>query len=295
MEYVIETRDLTKRYGPKTAVDNVSLRVKPGEIYGLIGKNGAGKTTLMKLLLGISFPNSGEIRLFDGMDLSRARRKTGALVEVPALYQNATAHENMERFGFLSDATREDVEKLLAFVGLQNTGKKKVKHFSLGMKQRLGIAVALLGYPELLILDEPVNGLDPAGIKEVRDVILDLNSRGLTFLISSHLLDELGKIATTYGIMANGKLVEELSAEEVREMCKTALLVATDNGPGALEILQNSCPEAEITLSGDTLRITDGAPDHTVVLRLLLDAGIHINEIKNEEMDLEGFFLERMG
>ena len=295
MLYAIETRELTKRFGKQTAVDNVTLQIRQGEIYGLIGKNGAGKTTLMKLILGLSVPNSGEIRLFDGMETTEALGKTGALVEIPALYPDCTAYENMVRFGLLSGATEENINDLLSFVGLANTGKKKVGKFSLGMKQRLGIAVALLGFPELLILDEPVNGLDPTGIKEIRDVILDLNRRGITFLISSHLLDELGKIATCYGIMSKGKLVEEITAKELEQLCRSSLEVVTDNGPAALEALRSWRPELEMELAGNTVRITTEISDPSDVNLILGGAGIRVYEMKPVGMNPEDYFIERMG
>ena len=217
MEYLIETKNLTKRFGAQKAVDDVSMHVRRGEIYGLIGKNGAGKTTLMRMLLGMSAPNSGEIRLFDSDKPNEARRGIGSLIEEPALYKNHTAFENLKRFAILVPTPDDELHELLKLVGLENTGRKKAGQFSLGMKQRLGIAIAMLGKPELLILDEPINGLDPAGIKEIRDLILRLNARGITFMISSHLLDELGKIATQFGIMANGSLVEEISSEKLAE------------------------------------------------------------------------------
>lgn len=295
MEHIIETRELTKRYGSRTVVDQVSLRVRRGEIYGLIGKNGAGKTTLMKLLLGLTRADSGDIRLFEGDELNQSRRKIGAMVETPALYESETAYENMVRFGILSDASEENIQKLLAFVGLQNVGNKKVEKFSLGMKQRLGIAVALLGFPELLILDEPVNGLDPAGIKEIRDLILDLNSRGVTFLISSHLLDELGKIATTYGIMVGGRLAEELTAEHLAQQCRTGLEILTDDGPRALSVLQTWRPELEITAMDNTVRIISELEDVSEVTLTLSGAGIRVYEMKTVSASPEDFFLERMG
>ncbi len=221
MKYVIQTKSLTKKYGTKIAVDKISLNVRKGDIYGLIGKNGAGKTTLMKLLLGLIYEDDGQINLFNSTSLEKERVKIGSLIEAPAFYKNETAFENLKRFSLLSPTSNEEIHNLLKLVGLDNTGKKKVGAFSLGMKQRLGIALALLGKPELLILDEPINGLDPSGIKEIRDIILDLNSKGVTFLISSHLLDELGKIATNYGIVSNGKLVEEITSVELNQKCRT--------------------------------------------------------------------------
>lgn len=213
MEYVIRTENLVKQYNTKKAVNQVSLHIKKGEIYGLIGKNGAGKTTFMKMILGLSAADSGKIFLFENDDLNKERVKFGSLIEEPGLYKNCSARENLHRFSILYGADKSEVDKLLRIVRLSNTGKKPVGQFSLGMKQRLGIAIALLNHPEVLVLDEPVNGLDPEGIKDVRNIILKLNQQyGVTFFISSHLLDELAKVVTCYGIMRNGRLVEEISA-----------------------------------------------------------------------------------
>ncbi|MDE7379591.1 MAG: ATP-binding cassette domain-containing protein, partial [Clostridia bacterium] len=201
-EYIIETKNISKQYKSQFAVNNVSIHVKRGDIYGLIGKNGAGKTTLMKLLLGLANPTNGEVVLFGDTKLEEARKKIGSLIEDPGLYKNCTAYENMLRFSILYGADKGEIAGLLNLVGLGDTGNKKAGAFSLGMKQRLGIAIALLAHPEVLILDEPINGLDPAGIKEIRDLILQLNKeRGVTFILSSHLLDELAKVVTCYGII----------------------------------------------------------------------------------------------
>ena len=194
-EDVIVTNNLTKVYGKKTVLDHVSLHVARGDIYGFIGKNGAGKTTLMKLLLGLAHPTNGTIKLFGTDKLNEARHRIGVLIEAPAFYANCTAHENMVRFGMLTGASQDEITEILQFVGLGDVGKKKAGKFSLGMKQRLGIAIAMLGQPELLVLDEPINGLDPEGIKEIRDLLLRLNrEKGVTIFVSSHLLDELAKI-----------------------------------------------------------------------------------------------------
>lgn len=210
MEYVIETQNLVKQFKTKLAVNDVSIHVKRGDIYGLIGKNGAGKTSLMKLILGLTNPTQGKIFLFGNENLNGGRKKIGSLIEAPGLYKNCTAYENMLRFATLYGANQKEIKPLLQRVGLENTGAKKAGEFSLGMRQRLGIAIALLGKPEILILDEPINGLDPAGIKEIRDIIIGLNQEGVTFIISSHLLDELAKVVTNYGIIADGSLIEEI-------------------------------------------------------------------------------------
>ena len=210
MEYVLRTQNLTKQFGEKTAVKNVSMQIKKGEIYGFIGKNGAGKTTLMRLVLGAAMPTGGSIELFGGEEsVNETRHRIGALLEYPCIYKNCTALENLRRFAILTGADTDELEDILDLVGLKGVGRKKAGQFSLGMKQRLAIGIALLGHPEFLVLDEPINGLDPAGIKEIRDVILALNQKkGVTFLVSSHLLDELSKIVTTYGIIKDGVLIE---------------------------------------------------------------------------------------
>lgn len=218
METIIETGKLTKLYKDKAAVNEVDICIERGDIYGLIGKNGAGKTTLMRLILGLTKANQGQIRLFGSDNLSEGRYKIGSLIEEPGLYSGKTAFENMKTFSLLYDDVADDeIREILSLVGLDNTGSKKVKNFSLGMKQRLGIALALMGRPKVLILDEPINGLDPAGIKEIRDMILKLNKTGVTFMISSHFLGELEKVVSKYGIMVDGKLVEEISADKLKE------------------------------------------------------------------------------
>ena len=241
MDYVIETKALTKKYGERAVVNQVSVHVKKGDIYGLIGKNGAGKTTLMRLILGLAVPTSGEVILFGGEKPASARKKIGSLVEAPALYKNETAYENMKRFSYLAPTSDDEIKRLLEFVGLGDTGTKKAGAFSLGMKQRLGIAIALLGDPEILILDEPINGLDPAGIREIRNTITELNEKGITFMISSHILDELGKIATNYGIVNDGVL-EEISAKELQDKCRASLEVVTGDGKKAAKVLLEKFP-----------------------------------------------------
>ena len=295
MENILETRSLTKKYGDKIAVNGMSLHVRRGDIYGLIGKNGAGKTSLMKLLLGLTTPDSGEMVLLGERNADRARRKIGSLIEAPALYKNETAFENMKRFAILSPTTDVEIRRILQLVGLGNTGAKKAGAFSLGMRQRLGIAIALLGNPEVLILDEPINGLDPAGIKEIRDIIIELNRRGVTFLISSHLLDELGKIATNYGIVSVGVLGEEITADALAAKCRTSLKLTTDNAKGTLVVLKRDFAELTAEQDGKTVRITSAVSDPSEVNAALVKAGIRVYEMANESMGFEDFFIERLG
>ena len=295
MEYIIETKNLLKRYGAKAAVNNVSLHVKKGEIYGLIGKNGAGKTTLMKLLLGLANPNSGEISLFGSITPNEKRRKIGSLIEEPALYKGETALENLRRFAILVPTPEEELHRLLELVGLADVGDKKAGRFSLGMRQRLGLAIAMLGDPEILILDEPINGLDPAGIKEIRDIILELNQKGVTFLISSHLLDELGRIATKFGIMTDGVLAEEISAKELKEKCRAFLKVTVNDSQKAQQALLAWRSDLKTEISGNEVHITSRVEDTSEIVITLVNAGVRVYEMRNESIELEDFFIERLG
>ena len=294
MDYVIETNALTKRYGVKAAVNRMSVHVCKGDIYGLIGKNGAGKTTLMKLLLGITIPTFGSMRLFGSDDLCSARKKIGSLIEEPALYKNETAFENMKRFAILAPTTDDEIKRLLDLVGLGDTGKKKAGEFSLGMRQRLGIAIALLGNPELLILDEPINGLDPAGIKEVRDLILELNGRGITFMISSHILDELGKIATSYGIVNNGVL-EEITAEELQNSCRGCLKIVTDDGNKAVKVIKEQFPELTVNKQENVIKIASEVIDPSLINKTLVNADVAVYSLADERIGFEDYFIDRLG
>ena len=215
MEYVLQTNGLTKFFGRKAAVNGINLNVRKGDIYGFIGRNGAGKTTLIRLVAGLASPTKGTIKLFEEDDLASQRSKTGTMIENPAVFPHMTARQNFQYYSLLLglDPTTT-VNDMLTLVGLQFTGKKKAKNFSLGMKQRLAIGISLLGDPEFLMLDEPINGLDPTGIKEIRELVLKLNQeRNITILISSHILGELSKIANRYGVINNGVMVTEFTNE----------------------------------------------------------------------------------
>lgn len=294
METMVQTYGLTKQYGRKIVLNNVSINIQKGDIYGLIGKNGAGKTTLMKILLGLTSPKVGQIQLFGGEALHVARKKIGSLLETPALYGKETAFENMKRFAILTNTSDSEICRLLDLVGLGNTGKKKAGQFSLGMRQRLAIAIALMGDPEILILDEPINGLDPAGIKEIRDVILELNAKGVTFLISSHLLDELGKIATRYGILSNGYLVEEISKEELEERCRSFLVVRTDDGEAAANLLQEQRGDISFNRVQNDLHILTYV-ESWELNAFLVRNGVKVHEMYVKSVGVENFFIERMG
>ena len=240
-EVVLKTYNLSKKYKETMAVDKVSMTIKKGQIYGFIGQNGAGKTTIIRLITGLAHKTDGEIELFGQTDnLDESRESIGSLVESPAFYGNMTARENLEISRLVRGiGSKDSIDKVLELVNLKDTGKKKVKNFSLGMKQRLGIANALLGNPKFIILDEPINGLDPMSIVEIRELIKKLNNElGMTILISSHILGELSELATNYGIISHGKLIEEFTAKELREKCRQYIEIIVDDSKKATVLLE---------------------------------------------------------
>ena len=296
MEYILRTKNLTKQFGEKFAVRGVSMQIRKGEIYGFIGKNGAGKTTLMRLILGAAMPTDGSIELFGGEDENSARHRIGALLEYPRIYKNCSALENLRRFAIRTGNDTDELEDILELVGLGKVGNKKAGQFSLGMKQRLAIGIALLGHPEFLVLDEPINGLDPAGIKEIRDVILALNQKkGVTFLISSHLLDELSKIVTTYGIIKDGVLIEQITAPELQAKCRHHLKIAADDIPKTAALLECLTDKRYIKVGDGCLYLYDLIDKSDRINRLLVNHGIRVSELAVQTASLEEYFLERMG
>ena len=224
--YIIETKNLTKKYGSKLAVNNVDMHVEQGTVYGFVGENGSGKSTIMRLLMGLAIPTKGEYSLFGvnakDRKIQKVRKHISAIVEAPSLVPSLSAYDNLKYaclyYGI--NNYQEVIPQALKNVGLEDTGKKAAKNFSLGMKQRLGIAVLLLNNPDLMLLDEPMNGLDPSGVAELRNLIIDLNKKGITFIISSHILSELEKVATHYGFISHGKLIKEISASDLALECK---------------------------------------------------------------------------
>lgn len=235
MEYVLRTNNLCKSYGHFKALNGLTMNVPRGAIYGFVGKNGAGKTTLIRLICGLQYPTAGDFSLYGVPntedEINRTRRRMGAVVETPSIYLGMTAEDNLkEQFRILGLPSFEGIKDLLRLVGLENTGRKKARNFSLGMKQRLGIAIALAGDPDFLMLDEPVNGLDPQGIIEIRELILKLNrERQITVLISSHILEELSKLATHFGFIDGGHMIKEISAEELEKACRKCTRVEVSN------------------------------------------------------------------
>ena len=295
MTQILKTENLTKTYGQKTVVNGVSMTINKGDIYGFIGVNGAGKTSFMKMILGITFPTSGSIELFEGENILEARRKIGSLVETPSLYLNLSAKENLKNYCVEFGFDTNQIDGILQLVGLGDTGKMIVKKFSLGMKQRLGIAVALLNDPEFLVLDEPVNGLDPKGIKEIRELVIRLNQeKGVTFLISSHLLDELGKIATRYGIISKGVLVEELTLQELEEKCVKSVTIKTTENEKALEALRNAYPDVDISLNDDHIVFMSSDYEVADLSKTMSENGAYVVEIRLTGTTQEDYFIERM-
>ena len=296
---IIETMGLSKRYRDKWAVDHLDLRVEQGDIYGFIGRNGAGKSTALKLLCGLARPTQGDALIF-GKPIRDpvAHRRVGALIEQPGLYPDLSGRENLRLYAALLglDSPERQVEEILETVGLAPREKKPVRHYSMGMKQRLGVGMTLLGGPDLLLLDEPINGLDPEGIREMRELLLRLNrERGLTILVSSHILGELSKIATRYGIIQQGRMVEQITAGELAQKCTDYLHLRAEQPQKAAALLERALhltrwemrPEGEI-------RIYEAA-DPRAVGQILTQAGIAVEEMGLHRQDLEGYFLERMG
>lgn len=297
-EYVLKTEKLTKIYGKHAVVNEVSMHVKKGDIYGFIGKNGAGKTTFMKMVCGLAAPASGNMELFGKTDLEVQRKRIGALIENPGVYPNMTAYENLDivrrNFGIVD---KKCVSKMLEFVGLSDAGTKKVKAFSMGMKQRLGIAISLLRNPNFLVLDEPINGLDPEGIKEIRDLLLKLNKeRNVTILISSHILGELSKLATRYGIIRDGILIDEFDAESLTERCKRCLKIVVDDVGLASNILEESLGIYNYdVLENHIIRIFEKLEETAMVNHILVMGGVALTESYLAGQDLEGYFMDLLG
>jgi ABC-2 type transport system ATP-binding protein len=299
---VIETFDLCKYYQNTRALENINMTLQKGDIYGLIGKNGAGKTTLMRILCGLSCPSEGSYSLFGlrtEKEIIESRKKISAIIEAPALYKNFNARMNLQAIALLKgiDKNTPEIDKILKMTGLSGTGNKKVKFFSMGMKQRLGLAMALLSQPEILILDEPVNGLDPEGIVEIREILKKLNAeKGVTILISSHILSELSHLATRYGIIDKGRLIEEISASGLESKMKKTLnvvLALKEDMTRAGAILNEKFGIADYKVEGDTLLISGAASDKASEINMAFAReNIMIKGISSMTMDLEQYFLE---
>lgn len=295
MEYIIETKSLSKMFNNKYACNKINLHIKKGDIYGFIGKNGAGKTTTMKLILGLINPSFGEILINNSNDLNKERKKIGSLIEKPGFYSNLSAYENLLRYSIIFGGTKEEVKDILNLIGLADTGDKKAGHFSQGMKQRLGIGIALLGNPEILILDEPINGLDPSAIKDIRDLILKLNKeRNVTFLISSHLLDELQKITTRYGIISNGMLVEEIDATDLTKRFTECIKIKVSDYTKAIHVLSKTLGITEVEIKENYLFVYSDLDKTALINKTLVDAMVDVSEIMLVKDNFENYFIERI-
>ena len=283
-ELLLSTKGLTKQYGRQKAVSRMDIHVKKGSIYGLIGRNGAGKTTFLKMVAGLASPTGGEINLFGytGNQLKRIRSRVGCLIESPGLYGNLSAYDNLKiKCKFCGINKKGYIEEILKLVGLENTGKKKSKHFSLGMKQRLGIGLALIGEPDLLLLDEPINGLDPQGIVEIRDMIWRLKEeRNMTIIISSHILEELAKISTDYGIIHEGQLLEEITQEELMKRCSERIEIFLENPRAALVVLDRLGIENYQVVDNEHLFVFEKLEESGLLNQELVNAGILVKEMK---------------
>lgn len=299
MEYVLETNGLCKRYRDFTALNGLDMHIPKGSIYGFVGRNGAGKTTLIRLICGLQQPTGGSFTLYGVKNtdnrINRCRRRMGAVVETPSIYLDMTAEENIrQQYLVLGVPLTDGIPELLHLVGLESTGKKKARNFSLGMRQRLGIAVALAGNPDFLVLDEPVNGLDPQGIIEMRELILKLNrEHGITVLISSHILDELSRLATHYGFIDGGRMVKEMSAEELEMRCRKCVRAEVSTASVLARVLDGM---------GASYRVVDdskvdiyGDVPITKLVRALDQEHCTLYSAKERDESLESFYINLIG
>ena len=299
-EIVLATHGLSRAYGSSKALDRVSVTVRKGEIYGLVGRNGAGKTTLMRLVTGQSAPTQGSVELFSqtGRELLPARSRTGAMIETPSFAPFLTARENLEYYRLQRGVPgKQVVDEVLEQVDLKDTGKKKFKTFSLGMKQRLGLALALMNHPDFLILDEPINGLDPEGVAEFRALLRRLNQeRQTTILISSHILTELSTVATCYGFLEQGRLLEEITAQTLHDKCRTCLRLSVDDAAKAAMLLQTRLGTDNFqVLPGNVIELYACLDRPQEVSGALAAGGAAILGMEQKSADLEAYFLNLIG
>lgn len=299
MEYLLSTDSLTKQYGRHKAVNAVNLHIRQGDIYGLIGRNGAGKTTILKMISGLAAATGGSFTLFGktGRQAYEYMSRIGTLIEEPGVYPNMSALENLKlKCLAMGVRNKETIGELLEIVGLQNTGRKKVKNFSLGMKQRLGIALALVGNPDLVVLDEPINGLDPQGIAEVRETLSKLNKeKNITFIVSSHILEELSKIATNYGIIHDGVLLREMTREELLAECSERIELKTDNTACACTVLEGMGIRKYKVVDGSTIQIFERLNDGGDITMELARHGVKTMGITVKNEALEDYYLNLTG
>ena len=299
MDYILKTEELCKSYRGFKALNGLSMNVPKGSIYGFVGKNGAGKTTLIRLICGLQEPTSGDYsiygRRYSSKNIAKSRRRMGAVVETPSIYTDMTAIDNLKlQYRILGIPNTDGAGEILKLGGLENTGKKKAKNFSLGMKQRLGIAVALAGSPDFLVLDEPVNGLDPQGIIEIRELILKLNrEKQITFLISSHILDELSKLATHYGFIDGGRIVKEISAEELEKSCRKCVRAQVSSVEALAKVLEEMKIEYKI-ISDNEADIYEKVNVTRLTLALEKE-GCEVISMNERDESLESYYVNLVG
>ena len=299
MEYVLETNAVTKRYRSFTALNGLTMRIPKGSVYGFVGRNGAGKTTLIRIICGLQEPTDGSYTLYGVKNTEsavlRSRRRMGAVVESPAIYLGMTAKENIrQQYNVLGIPLDEGAEELLRLVGLDKTGSKTARNFSLGMRQRLGIAVALAGNPDFMVLDEPTNGLDPHGIIEMRELILKLNrEQGITVLISSHILDELSRLATHYGFIDSGRMVREMSAEELEACCRKCIRMEVSDTKTLARVLDSM--NAEYRISDEHHADVYAEIPVTSLVSALAKENCTVKNIKEHDESLESFYMNLVG
>lgn len=299
MEYILTTNALTKQYKQFKALNGLSMHVPKGAIYGFVGKNGAGKTTLIRLICGLQEPTSGSYTLYgvenSEKNIVKSRRRMGAVVETPAIYLDMTAEDNLrEQYRILGIPSFDGIQNLLRLVGLEDTGKKKAKNFSLGMKQRLGIAIALAGDPDFLVLDEPINGLDPQGIIEIRELILKLNrEQQITVLISSHILDELSRLATHYGIIDEGHMMKELSADELDAACRKCIRVEVSDTKALICVLDRM--NVDYKVLSDTKADVFAKLHITQLTLALAKEECEIISVQERDESLESYYISLVG
>ncbi|MFT8316089.1 MAG: ABC transporter ATP-binding protein [Clostridium sp.] len=300
-DIVLKTHKLCKKYGGELAVNNVNMTINKGDIYGFIGRNGAGKTTLIRMITGLIHKTSGEIELLGNsgnITIDEARSMTGSVIETPTFYGDMTARENLEVSRLVRNISgKQCIEDVLNMVGLKDVKKKKVKNFSLGMRQRLGIANALLGNPRLLILDEPINGLDPVSVVEIRELLKKINKeKETTILISSHILSELSELATCYGIINKGKLVEEITSQELDEKCKQYIELKVNDAKKAVVLLETELDIKDyVVQENNIIKIYSNLNDVGKINTLLSTNGIIIEKILSKGQNLEEYFLNVIG
>lgn len=299
MEYILETKSLSKKYGDFIGLDNLNMKIPKGAIYGFVGKNGSGKTTLIRLICGLQKPSSGEFILYGVKNLSekieKARHRIGAVVESPAIFSNMTAKENiLYQYKVMGIPKDDRVEEILKIVGLCHTKNKKVKNFSLGMRQRLAIAISLVGNPDFLILDEPINGLDPQGIIEIRELILKLNrQKAITILISSHILDELSRIATCYGFIDSGHMIKEMTAEELFENCRKSIELNVSDTKILARVLDRL--NLEYKIIDDNNADIYGEIQATKLIENLSKENCIVYSMKEKDESIESFYMNLLG